>query len=54
MSLIGIPDRVYTSHEQLQDWSHQARYLLRRFPIKFYEDKVLSHLETVTSYVGLT
>ena len=54
MSWVGVPDTVYASHEQLQEWSHQARYLMRRFPLDFYDGTVLRYLDVVADYVGLS
>ena len=53
MSWVGVPNDVYTRHEQLQQWSQQARYLMRRFPIEVFEGPVLSYLSVVTNFVGL-
>ena len=54
MSAVGVPDEVYTAHEQLQQLSLQSRYLLRHFQHEYVRDIVLDgHLAIVATFAGL-
>jgi hypothetical protein len=41
MSWAGVLEAVYLAHEQLQQWSEQARYLLRKFDPAFVSNTVI-------------
>jgi hypothetical protein len=54
MSWVGVPDDVYNAHEQLQQWSEQARYLMRHFKAEFVGETVLGkYVPIVTKFAGL-
>jgi len=54
MSNAGIPDAEYTAHEQLQQLSLHARYLLRSFTSEYVQSVVMDgYLRTVTAFVRL-